>query len=167
MKTFKLILLAAGFLVLSSGYGYTIFNIPKDMGTNALDNLKVSTTQFLELNIINSQNKGKSNLSDSNDDTLVINLAEVVITSEFPASAKECIMRQVPYPEFARKQKLEGGVALSFWFDRNGAVIIHDVYSSDPELASYVSDCVKNMQLDYCWVDIEREYYLRFLFKLK
>ena len=166
MKTFKFVLLVTGFLLASSGYAYTIFNLPDNTITNPVDNLKVLEEAILTLDITSSGTKKSSKQAESNEDTIIVNLAEVVITSEFPNSARECIARQVPYPPFAQKQKLEGGVALSFSFDRNGNISIHEVYSSDPQLENYVKSCIHKLHFDYCRVDIGKEYYLRFLFKL-
>ncbi|MCD4698293.1 MAG: hypothetical protein K8S16_18865 [Bacteroidales bacterium] len=167
MKTFKLALLVSGLLLVSSGYAYTIFNLPGEIIINPIDKLKISDEAILTLDITNSGAKNSVEEVGSSDDTIIINLAEVVITSEFPASARECISRQVPYPNFAQRQKLEGGVALSFSFDRSGIITINEVYSSNPQLENYVKDCIQNLQLDYCRVDIGKEYYLRFLFKLR
>lgn len=166
MKTLKLVALVLGLLYFSPGYAFTLFNLPGDPVKNPIDNLNVSDNDALTIDITKSENLKSKAMENRNKDTVVINLAELVITSSFPASARECIMQQVPYPAFAEESQLEGGVALSFEFDSDANVHINETYASHPQLEAYVVDRVKAMSLHNCRAEIGKEYYLRFMFKM-
>lgn len=166
MKTIKLVTLVLGLLFFSPGYAFTLFNLPGEPVKNPLDNLNVNENNALTIDINKSENLKSAAMENRNRDTIVINLAELVITTPFPASAHECISKQVPYPAFAEEQQLEGGVALSFEFDRDAQIHIKETYASDAALEAYVVDRIKAMSLHNCRAEIGKEYYLRFMFKM-
>lgn len=167
MKTLKLVTLVLGLLFFLPGYSYTLFNLPGEPIKNPLDNLNVSDNDALIIDVNKSEDLKSNTHETRNEDTIIINLPELIITQPFPASARECISKQVPYPSFAEELQMEGGVALSFEFDRDGRILIKDTYSSHPELEAYVVDRMQSMSLHNCRAEIGKEYFLRFMFRMK
>lgn len=167
MKTLILVTLVFGLLFFLPGYSYTLFNLPGEPVINPIDKLNVSGHDALVIDINNSKDLKSKSLETRNEDTIIINLPEIIISTPFPASARECISKQVPYPSFAEEQQLEGGVALSFKFDSNGRVQIKETNASHPELEAYVVDRVQAMSLHNCRAEIGKEYFLRFMFRMR
>lgn len=165
MKTLRIILLISGIIGFQSAFSFSLLNLPGEpVYVNPVDNLAVITSVRPEV-----LNKAKNIMPDKTtgfDDTIVIDLAEVVIESAFPASSVSCISQQVPYPKFAVKHQLEGIVATRFVFDGYGRVHVRETSSNSPLLESYVVHRLKNLRLKNCVVDVDRDYYLRFVFKL-
>ena len=100
------------------------------------------------------------------EDTIVIDLKEVVITEGFTQRSHACLKEHVKYPEFALKQKLEGVVAVTVLFNRNGNLVIVDSFGSDQRLESYVHEKLHELHLKNCEVGINKPYNARFIFRL-
>lgn len=100
------------------------------------------------------------------EDTILVDLGGDRIVEAFPTASRDCILKQVPYPEFARKKNLEGGVTVRFQFDEYGTVTVLESCSNSPELEHYVREKMNYLQLKNCFVDVNRDYYMRFMFRL-
>lgn len=165
MKTLVLVFLFSALMFTQRALPFTTFNLPLDeIFVNPLDELymnHVPSTQ-LTLNGTSKDNKLTPNL----EDTIIIDLNEVVITAGFPEKSHDCLQKQVKYPEFARKQHIEGLVALTMLFDSNGNVVITDSFGSDPRLENYVHEQLHKLHLKDCAVQINKPYNLRFAFRL-
>ncbi|MCB2220571.1 MAG: hypothetical protein KQI35_09265 [Bacteroidetes bacterium] len=164
MKTLKLILLLTGLALYGQAFSFSLFNLPVDQViSNPVDNLlTVMADPILIKPVADNTNTQRENFID----TIVIDLAEVVVEWGFPGSARECISEQVPYPDFAQKLGIEGAVAIKFSFDDYGNVHVDEAMSNDPRLENYVKTQVENLHLRDCVVDVHKAYYMRFLFKL-
>ncbi|MCD4656970.1 MAG: energy transducer TonB [Planctomycetes bacterium] len=165
MKTLKLILLFCGIIFFNLAYSFTALNLPLDViYENPVDKLLVFENPDIIFDIETSE---KSNDATPNtEDTIVIDLDEIVITDGFPERSHDCLQRQVKYPDFAVKQKLEGVVAVTMLFNRDGNVEIVDSFGSDSRLESYVHGQLYNLHLRNCSVEMNKPYNLRFTFRL-
>lgn len=165
MKTLKLISLIFGIFCISSAYSFTTLNLPGDIVKgNLVDKLFVYGEPALLMDLEDLE--GKENTTSKEEDTIVIDLEEVVITDGLPAESVHSIQQQVKYPYFAMKQKLEGIVAVCMVFNSNGNIEIKESCSNHPELENYVINKLLNLQLSNCVVQMGKEYYVRFTFRL-
>lgn len=165
MKTIKLLILATGLIFFSSAFSFTALNLPIDNIplTESEEMIELETTNLVTDVVV----PDKTNMVTGNmEDTILIDLALESIGNAFPNGARECIMSQVPYPEFARKKQIEGGVAVRFQFDSNGTLHVLDSSSNSAELQQYVLNKLRNLQLKNCRVEMNQDYYLRFMFRL-
>jgi hypothetical protein len=145
-------------------FSFTTFNLPAAGNfVNLTDELQVMTPIKLSPDIFNTTPK---TIMPSRVDTIVIDLQEVVITQGFPEKSHDCLQREVKYPEFARSQHLEGIVAVTMLFNRNGNVEIINTFGSDPDLEKYVHAQLFNLHLKDCAVEMNKPYNLRFTFRL-
>jgi hypothetical protein len=165
MKTIKLVALIGGILFYNIASAFTLFNMPEDeIYKVPADNTFVALENIPEIEISNKEVVNKS--ASTSEDTIVIDLAEFIVREPFPGSARECIAGQIPYPEFASGKKLEGGVAVQFAFDKDGNIEVRDACSSNKELEKYVCSKITDLHLENCVVDVDKDYYLRFMFKV-
>ncbi len=165
MKTIKLIALLGGIFCFNIVSAFTFFNMPEDeIFKVPVDNTFIAMNDIPEIEISNEEVAVSSTLTT--EDTIVIDLAEFVVREPFPGSARECISGQIPYPEFAAKQKLEGGVAVKFAFDSDGNITVKEAMSNNAELEKYVCSRVSQLHLTDCVVDVDKDYYLRFMFRV-
>jgi len=165
MKTLKLIATVLGVICLNSAFSFSTFNLPLDeITSNTTEKLIVfdNYTDIADVVVPDKTNVQKKFV----EDTILIDLTHEKIVSPFPNASRNCILQQIPYPEFARKKKLEGGVVVQFKFDENGVVHVLDACSNSPELENYVLNKLSNLQLKNCVVDINKDYYMRFMFRL-
>lgn len=165
MNSTKFYLLILGILCTFSVYSFTVVNLPND-------NQPIPETEDVNLSEVNSDEEVVI-VSDNTNvaknllvDTILIDLSEEKMENPFPNASRNCIIKQVPYPDFAREKKLEGGVAVRFQFDGNGSVTVLEANSSSPELEQYVRYKLANLQLKNCVVEVNKDYYLRFMFRL-
>ncbi|MBN2172967.1 MAG: hypothetical protein JW731_02465 [Bacteroidales bacterium] len=165
MKTLKFLIFTIGIILCQLGYSFTTVNLPVEgVYENPVDNLFVSTSldnilpaEISEINEI---------VTPNNEDTIIIDLDEVVITDGFPQAAEQCIIQQIKYPDFALKDQLEGMVALSLVFDDYGKIHVMEVYSSNPEFEKYVIQKLAVLHLKNCCVKVGQPYNIKFTFKL-
>lgn len=163
MKTLKLILLFAAVTLVSQSFAYSIFNLPAfKSNVNPIDNLFT----VIETHATTAKADKTRVDVDNFTDTIVIDLDEVVVESSFPNSAHTCFAEQVPYPAFAQEQGIEGAVVVKFAFDENGHARILEAMSNDARLTEYVKRKIENIQLKNCVVEMDKPYFMRFLFKL-
>jgi hypothetical protein len=164
MKTLKLVALVFGIVFTQLAFSFTTFNLP-DEGNyiNMADELQVMIPLKISPEVFNSTAK---NYIPYKEDTIVIDLQEVIITQGFPEASHDCLQRQIGYPEFAKQQRLEGVVALTMRFNSYGNVEIIDSFGSDPQLESYVHEQLYKLHLKDCAVQINKPYNLRFSFRL-
>lgn len=164
MKTLKLILLFAAITLGLQSFAFSLFNLPDyNVNSNPVDNLLTVVSKPL---MIAPEANNNSVAKDNFTDTIIIDLDEIVVESNFPNSAHACISEQVPYPIFAQEQGIEGAVVVKFTFDAFGRARVEEAMSNDPRLSAYVKDKIENLQLRNCRVDMYKPYYMRFLFKL-
>ena len=165
MKTLKIILTAVGFLCLNAAFSFTVLNVPID---ELAEQKTENTLSFLEpLNVMEVVVSDNTNVKENLlRDTILIDLSQENMAGPFPSASKECIMKQIPYPEFARERQLEGGVAVRFKFDDSGDVQVLEACSNSPELEQYVRNRLANLELKNCVADMNTDYYLRFMFRL-
>jgi len=164
MKTLKLVALVFGTVFSNLGYSFTAFNLPVKANNIILaDNLQVMIPIRLSPDIFKTESK---TMIPYKEDTIVIDLQEVVITQGFPERSHDCLQKQITYPEFAKQQRIEGVVALTMRFNSFGNVEIIDSFGSDPQLESYVHDQLYKLHLKDCAVQINKPYNLRFSFRL-
>lgn len=165
MKTLNLLLLVCGILMTSAAFSFTTVNLPIDgIYETPIDKVMVFLNNDKEADAIISNLKDKS--VPNMEDTIVIDLNEVVITEGFTQRSHACLSKTVKYPEFAVKQKIEGVVAVTILFNRDGNVEIVDSFGSHPELESYVHEKLYGLHLRNCAVEINKHYNARFTFRL-
>jgi hypothetical protein len=165
MKTLKFVSLAIGILSCQLAFSFTTLNLPVDaIYENPVDNLYVSSLagKMMDLNT----EEITEVVTPNTEDTIVIELDEVVITAGFPMAAEQCILEQIKYPEFALKQQIEGIVALSLVFDTDGQIHVLETNSSSPEFESYVIGKLQTLHLKNCSVKVGEPYNVRFAFRL-
>ena len=165
MKTLNLILLVCGIMITSAAFSFTTLNFPIEGSYETpVDKLMVFHQNDRVADAILSNDRSKP--SPNMEDTIVIDLNEVVITESFPQRSHACLQQQVKYPEFALKEKLEGVVAVTILFNRDGNVEIVDSYGSDRRLESYVHEKLFKLHLTNCAVEMHKPYNARFTFRL-
>ncbi len=164
MKTLQIILLFCGMIFFNLAYSFTAINMPVDgIYANPIDKLLVFNNPELLFDV----EAEKSIDTDPNmEDTIVVNLEEIVITDGFPQRSHACLQRQVKYPDFAVREKLEGVVALTMLFNRDGNVEIVDSFGSDSRLEAYVHGQLYNLHVKNCAVDMMKPYNMRFTFRM-
>jgi len=165
MKTSNLILLVCGLMITSAAFSFTTVNLPiEGYYETPVDKLMVFHDQVrtAEALVTDKNDNSVPNM----EDTIVIDLKEVVITEGFAQRSHACLQQQVKYPEFALKQKLEGVVAVTISFNRDGNLVIIDSFGSDPRLESYVHEKLYGLHLRNCEVEMNKPYNARFTFRL-
>ena len=165
MKTLNLILLVCGIMMTSAAFSFTTLNLPiEGLYVSPVDKLMVhhQNNKVVDAMISKERNKSIPNM----EDTIVIDLKEVVITEGFAERSHTCLQRQVKYPEFALKEKLEGVVAVTLHFNQDGNVVILDSFGSDSRLESYVHGKLYGIHLKDCSVEMYKPYNARFTFRL-
>ena len=165
MKTLKILLLVIGTLCINLGYASTVLNLPKgNINETIIDRLFVYGESALLTDIENLLQK---NTESSNfEDTIIVDLDEIVITEGLSGNSKICIQKQITYPDFAVKQKLEGVVAVCIVFNHDGNVEITKSFSSSIDLENYVIEKLQHIHFSNCIVQIGKEYNLHFTFQL-
>lgn len=165
MKTLLFILiLGSSFFSLTAGT-FTSIPLPEnELNLNPPDKLLV----------VNSRNYPPSiplrtnyrDLINRKVDTTIIQLDEVEIYDGFPTKSHDCLEKQIIYPEFARRQHIEGVVAVTMQFNSDGIIEILDSFGSDPRLENYVLTQLYKLHLRDCTVTMNKPYNLRFTFRL-
>lgn len=166
MKTLTILALLSGALFCCSANAYTIFYLPPGyVFDNPVDNMNVWLNPVVWMSVDNDLEK-KTLTRHKPDDTIVIDLNEVVVTTSFEQQSQECLQKMITYPEFAKQKHLEGVVAATIKFNKNGDVVILDSFGSDPQLEDYVLNKIHGMQPRNCAVKMNKPYNLRFVFRL-
>lgn len=165
MKTLNLILLVCGIMITSVAFSFTTLNLPIEGSyVSPVDALMVhhQNDKVIDAMIAKESNESLPNF----EDTIVIDLNEIVITEGFSQKSHACLQKQVKYPEFALKEKLEGLVAVTIHFNSDGNVEILDSFGSDPRFESYVHEKLYGIHLRDCAVEMNKPYNARFTFRL-
>jgi len=165
MKTLKFISILCGVICFNLAYSFTSQYLPIDgVYENPVDKLLVFNNPefFKDFKKIQSKSEPSPNL----DDTIVINLDEVVISNGFPGQSQACLQQRVIYPDFALQQNLEGVVVATILFNDSGNIEIVESYGSDPRLKNYVLEKLLDLHLKCCSVQMFKEYNLRFTFRI-
>lgn len=154
MKTAKLLLILLGVFSLSFVYPYTAIDLPQDIFQN-------------HQTIISIKYQPSSNVKMITDEKpRVIELEGVTVVDVFPPNSVQCLQQQIRFPAFSGKGKLEGFVAVRLIFNRNGDIEIKEACSNHPELKDYITEQMSNIHFNNCCMQMERDYYLKFNFKL-
>ena len=147
MKTLKIMIVAMGFFWLNSAYSFTVINFPVDeMNVERTEKPLpfVQAKKALDVVVSDNTNVDIKNLRD----TIILDASMVSNAGPFPSASRDCIAQQVPYPDFARQNKLEGGVAVRFLFDESGNVKVLEACSNSPELEQYIKKEKLNLKKD-------------------
>lgn len=166
MKTLILLIPFCALFLSEKAMAYTTFSLPVEtLNINPPDKLLIVNNRTYPMQV--PVRNHTLNSSPRMEDTIIIDLKEVVITDGFPQKSHECLQRQVLYPEFAVQQHIEGVVAVTLLFNSDGNVVIKDSFGSDPELENYVHNQLHRLHLKDCAVQVNKPYNLRFAFRLK
>jgi hypothetical protein len=165
MKTLYITALICGLMISSAAYSITSINLPvQRMNIIAVDKVLVFQQNEIITDKLIADRHTKS--VPNREDTIVIDLNEIVITEGFLQRSHACLTKQVKYPDFALEQKLEGVVAVTLLFNRDGNVEIVDSFGSDPSLELYVHEKLFGLHLSNCMVEMNKPYNARFTFRL-
>lgn len=80
-------------------------------------------------------------------------------------SFKQTVASKIQYPEFAKDQKLEADVYVSFTVNEDGEININQTNSICNELMDYVKDELKKIKVDSESEVVGKTFYYRFTFK--
>lgn len=165
MKTLKITLAACGILIVNLAFSFTIFNLPIEGNyENPRDHVMVfDNSEILKSNVKSIET---ASVEPNMEDTIVVDLEEVVITDGFSQKSHACLQQRVKYPAFAMEEKIEGVVALTMLFNRDGNVVIVDSFGSDPRLESYVHEQLYGLHVKDCAVAMNKPFNMRFTFRL-
>ena len=75
-------------------------------------------------------------------------------------------LKSISYPAFAKSEKLNGDVVVSFSINDSGKIVIDKVDGTYTELVQYVKEQFKKVKLDINASEIGKNFYCRFKFKL-
>jgi hypothetical protein len=165
MKTLMFVIPFFALFICEQAFAFTTLDLrPEMLNINPPDKLLVINNEIYPKSIPARSNT--SNPTSRNEDTIIINLKEAVITEGFPARSHDCLQRQIIYPEFAKQQHIEGVVAVTMLFNSDGNVEITDSFGSDPRLENYVHEQLYRLHLKDCAVQVNKPYNLRFAFRL-
>ncbi|NVN94626.1 MAG: hypothetical protein HXX18_05005 [Bacteroidetes bacterium] len=78
---------------------------------------------------------------------------------------KQTIIAKMQYPEFAKTQKLEADVYISFSVNENGEIIVGQINSISPDFMDYVKAELKKIKVNTDNEVIGKTFYFRFTFK--
>ncbi len=158
-------MLALGVLCINFAFAFTALNLPlDDIETSPVKPLQMNDNTQLVYEVQMPDNIQLRNMYDENTILIDMSLESKVIP--FPHASRDCILDQVPYPDFAKQQQLEGGVTVRFAFDNSGNIQVKDASSTSEEFEEYVTYKLQNLRLKNCVVDSNKDYYLRFMFRL-
>ncbi len=98
---------------------------------------------------------------------VVILLAGSIVTKagNDELSFKQTIVSKIQYPEFAKDQKLEADVWVSFTVNENGEITVNQTNSIDPDLMDYVKAELKKIRVNTDNEVIGKTFMYRFTFK--
>jgi hypothetical protein len=163
MKTLKMLFVAAGILVLSSAYSFTLLNFAvEDISPNSTDNpIILNQKPFHTINDFPLKINEREN-----EELKGVELDEVVISAGQLTSSIRCIRMQLGYPQWPISERLEGLVLVSLVFDSNGQLAVSAVNSSNADLANYVTKKLSQVHFNNCTVEVGKEYNLKIVFRL-
>lgn len=78
----------------------------------------------------------------------------------------EQISSLIKYPEFAKKNNIEGFVALSFSYNSQGNLVVNEFNTSNTELSTYVISEMQKLQVCPWGKDPNNNYIIRIEFQL-
>lgn len=154
MKTTKLFLILLGVFCLSFVYPYTALDFPQDIFQNSQTLISIEYQPSSKANLLIDENPR------------IIELEGVTVVDVFPPNSVNCLQSQIKYPNFADKGRVEGFVAVCLIFNRDGEIVIKESCSNHPELKEYITKQMSNIHFKNCCMQMERDYYLKFNFKL-
>lgn len=80
-------------------------------------------------------------------------------------SFKQTVITKIQYPEFAKEQKLEADVWVSFTVTENGDIVVNQTNSIEPDLMDYVKAELKKIKVNSDNEVIGKTFVYRFTFK--
>lgn len=102
----------------------------------------------------------------------VLALVIVLLTGSFVLKAgneelsfKQTVISKIQYPEFAKEQKLEADVYVSFTVAKTGEIIVNQTNSISPDLMDYVKTELKKIRVDESNEVVGKTFLYRFTFK--
>ena len=78
---------------------------------------------------------------------------------------KQNVITQVKYPEFAKDQRLEADVYVSFSVTEAGDITINQTNSISPDFMDYVKSELKKIKVNADYEVIGKTFYFKFSFK--
>ena len=84
------------------------------------------------------------------------------------SNIKDVLNKEITYPEFAKEQKLEGVVMVSFSINESGLINIDLTNASNEDLKKYVIEKLKKLIFkDSNDIEIKSKYNMKFEFKFQ
>lgn len=108
--------------------------------------------------------------------TLIITISLMLLTLIFtsanasPKKTKDInkiLQKEIVYPDFAKEQKLEGTVLVSFTVNADGTITINLTNESDPALKDYVVSKLTSLKIIPAKENAGKSYDVKFEFKLE
>ena len=84
-----------------------------------------------------------------------------------PKDINKILKKEISYPEFAREQKLEGVVLVSFSLNSDGTIKVIMTNESDATLKDYVISKLKKLKMLPAKSDAGKTYDVKFEFKFE
>jgi len=80
-------------------------------------------------------------------------------------SFKQTVISQIKYPDFAKTEKLEADVYVSFSVTATGEIMVNQTNSISPDLMDYVKAELKKIKVNTDNEVIGKTFYFKFTFK--
>lgn len=96
---------------------------------------------------------------------LSLGLSNVKGENPMSKSVTKIIKKEITYPEFAKEQKLEGVVLVSFSFNEDGTININTTNESNVLLKNYVVEKLQRISIGAIPTDLKEPYQVKFEFK--
>jgi hypothetical protein len=109
----------------------------------------------------------KKKLEEEDFTITSFNLKDEEYIDDIPWDTKEVFAQQISYPEFARKNQVEGVVVVTFRYNEDGYIDVVMADSNSEYLKEYVVSTLEEIRLTKGIVSIGKEYLARFDFKLE
>lgn len=97
---------------------------------------------------------------------VIVEFQDDGIIDGLPDNSKLCISNAVKFPEYAKKNQIEGIVILSMMFNESGNLEIHDSFSNNQYLEEYVKTQLHGIRPSNCILWMGKEYLVRFTFRI-
>jgi hypothetical protein len=151
----------------NTNYGFFVIN-------PALRNFNVGEEAYIDDIPFDTESIYKSfdsldSFTEKNDKNYLIesfDLQDEGYIDDIPWDTKQMFAEYLKYPENARKFQIEGSVAVSFSYNERGYIEVDEASSNSDELKNYVVGILEEIRLTKGIVEVGKDYYARFDFKL-
>jgi TonB family protein len=108
--------------------------------------------------------------------TLIVTISMMLLTLTFtsanastrkPKDINKILQQEIIYPDFAKEQKLEGTVLVSFTVNTDGTIKVNLTNESDATLKDYVVSKLKSLKIIPTKENAGKSYDVKFEFKLE